>query len=85
VRFYVISDRTGAVVECTTSLRAAMKCGREQCGGVFDVDLVTTPPPSRELVRLLLANSGGYADDSVRLIENGKPYNDPSAAQEDSE
>jgi hypothetical protein len=87
VKFYQISNRDGAVVGCETSLQKAKRHGRDYCGGEYDVDVVITPPPSRELVRVLLASGGGYAIESYRVIENGKPYGGASESdvEEDAE
>lgn len=74
MKFYVITNTRGSVEDCATSLREAKRIGREICDGVYDVDMIETPAPSRELVRMLLAEHGGYAIESRRIIENGKPY-----------
>jgi len=69
MKFFVVSDSVGAVVDCTLSIRAAHRAGRQyEPTGVYTVDRITigTSTPT-ETIRRLLGNLGGYADDNTRV------------------
>jgi len=69
MKFFVVSDSRGSVIDCTLSIRAAHRAGRElETEGTYTVDriAISTATPT-EVIRRLLGNLGGYADETVRV------------------
>lgn len=68
MRLYVVADTDGRDFACTTSKAAAIRAGRAS-HAAFVVARVVITMPLREVVRRLLGNRGGYAEEYERIIE----------------
>ena len=64
MRFYLVTDTDGSVIDCTTKWADAR--GLMDAGHPGAIDIVEVPV-NAESIRLLLAGNGGYATNSKRI------------------
>jgi hypothetical protein len=72
VKIYVVQDGAGSTLGAEFSLEAAKRLGREDKGRAFSVTRITIDN-TRDAVRRLLGNMGGFATESEIVYTRGGP------------